>query len=130
MFELITSAVRKTNVIKNLDNSGPEAENTLPKTTSTPLKTKATSSKNTPVISRNTCPLATTTSPKLWEVYRLPNLLLSLKLNINLKNSDTKPGSEFSSFEEIITTREKPIKRRGQREVDILPPNTLKPFML
>ena len=51
MLELITPAVRKTNVIQNLDNSDSEAENLLPNTTS--IKTKATTSKNTPVNSRN-----------------------------------------------------------------------------
>ena len=53
MFDLITPAVRKTNVIQNLDNSDSEAENILPNTTSTLIKTKATTSKYTPVNSRN-----------------------------------------------------------------------------
>ena len=45
MLELITPAVRKTNVIQNLVNSDSEAEKILPNTTSTSIKTKATTSK-------------------------------------------------------------------------------------
>ena len=86
MLELITPALRKNNIIQNLDNSASEAENIRSNTTSTPIKTKATTSENTPVNSRNSC-CYTSTSLKQRGIRGRPNVAPYLRLKNSKRTS-------------------------------------------